>query len=130
MARRTSARSTSSSADSTAAIQAILDAMAWLGLDYEGPYYQMQRLDRYRQLASTQYASEQRFEQADAEHKKATAIASKTRAALTAARRQLDVIDAAFFRIDALPGLLPRCLPSIRYTLRWWTGLRPFRNWK
>ncbi|HEX8009998.1 MAG TPA: glutamate--tRNA ligase [Casimicrobiaceae bacterium] len=31
------------------AIQAILDAMAWLGLDYdEGPYYQMQRLDRYR----------------------------------------------------------------------------------
>jgi len=31
------------------AIQAILDGMAWLGLDYdEGPYYQMQRLDRYR----------------------------------------------------------------------------------
>ncbi len=31
------------------AIQAILDAMAWLGFDYdEGPYYQMQRLDRYR----------------------------------------------------------------------------------
>ena len=31
------------------AIQAILDGMAWLGLDYdEGPYYQMQRLDRYQ----------------------------------------------------------------------------------
>ena len=31
------------------AIKAILDGMAWLGLDYdEGPYYQMQRLDRYR----------------------------------------------------------------------------------
>jgi glutamyl-tRNA synthetase len=31
-----------------AAIHAILEAMAWLGLDYdEGPYYQMQRLDRY-----------------------------------------------------------------------------------
>ena len=31
------------------ATQAILDAMAWLGLDYdEGPYYQMQRMDRYR----------------------------------------------------------------------------------
>ena len=30
-------------------MQAILDAMAWLGLDYdEGPYYQMQRMDRYR----------------------------------------------------------------------------------
>ena len=32
-----------------AAIQAILDAMAWLELDYdEGPFYQMERLDRYR----------------------------------------------------------------------------------
>ena len=31
------------------AVQAIIDAMAWLGLDYdEGPYFQMQRLDRYR----------------------------------------------------------------------------------
>jgi glutamyl-tRNA synthetase len=35
-----------------AAVQAILDAMAWLGLDYdEGPFYQMQRLDRYRAFA-------------------------------------------------------------------------------
>jgi glutamyl-tRNA synthetase len=32
-----------------AAVQAILDAMAWLQLDYdEGPFYQMQRMDRYR----------------------------------------------------------------------------------
>lgn len=32
-----------------ASTQAILDAMDWLGLDYdEGPFYQMQRLDRYR----------------------------------------------------------------------------------
>src|SRR4029450_13711347 len=32
-----------------AAVQAILDAMAWLGLGYdEGPFYQMQRMDRYR----------------------------------------------------------------------------------
>src|SRR4051812_21332273 len=31
-----------------AAVQAILDAMAWLGLDYdEGPFYQTQRMDRY-----------------------------------------------------------------------------------
>jgi glutamyl-tRNA synthetase len=31
------------------AVQAILDAMAWLELDYdEGPFYQMQRMDRYR----------------------------------------------------------------------------------
>ncbi|MDO8412224.1 MAG: glutamate--tRNA ligase [Gallionellaceae bacterium] len=31
------------------AVQAILDGMAWLHLDYdEGPYYQMQRMERYR----------------------------------------------------------------------------------
>ncbi|MEO5765963.1 MAG: glutamate--tRNA ligase [Casimicrobiaceae bacterium] len=30
-------------------VQGIIDAMAWLGLDYdEGPYFQMQRTDRYR----------------------------------------------------------------------------------
>ena len=34
---------------SAEAVQAIIDAMAWLGLDYdEGPYFQMQRIDRYR----------------------------------------------------------------------------------
>ncbi|MGZ9080091.1 MAG: glutamate--tRNA ligase, partial [Burkholderiales bacterium] len=32
--------------------QAILDSMAWLGLDYEGPYYQMDRLERYRAVAN------------------------------------------------------------------------------
>jgi glutamyl-tRNA synthetase len=32
--------------------QAILDAMEWLGLDYdEGPFYQMKRLDRYKAVA-------------------------------------------------------------------------------
>jgi glutamyl-tRNA synthetase len=32
--------------------QAILDAMQWLALDYdEGPFYQMQRLERYREVA-------------------------------------------------------------------------------
>ena len=35
-----------------ASTQAILDAMTWLKLDYdEGPFYQMQRLERYRQAA-------------------------------------------------------------------------------
>ena len=35
-----------------ASVQAILDGMAWLGLDWdEGPFYQMQRLDRYREAA-------------------------------------------------------------------------------
>ena len=33
------------------AVQAILDAMAWLGLDYdEGPFHQTQRMDRYREV--------------------------------------------------------------------------------
>ena len=31
--------------------QAILESMRWLGLDYDGPYYQMERLDRYRAVA-------------------------------------------------------------------------------
>ncbi|MEJ7670188.1 MAG: glutamate--tRNA ligase [Casimicrobiaceae bacterium] len=35
------------------AIQAIVDAMQWLALDYdEGPFYQMQRLDRYRAVVA------------------------------------------------------------------------------
>jgi glutamyl-tRNA synthetase len=33
------------------AVQAILDGMHWLGLDYdEGPFYQMQRMERYQQV--------------------------------------------------------------------------------
>jgi membrane fusion protein (multidrug efflux system) len=49
---------------------------------------------RYRQLAADQFASTQRFQQADADHKKGTAVAARTRAAVDAAQRQLDVIDA------------------------------------
>ncbi len=34
---------------SQAAVEVILEGMQWLGLDYdEGPYYQMQRVDRYK----------------------------------------------------------------------------------
>ncbi len=34
------------------AVDQIIEAMRWLGLDWdEGPYFQMQRLDRYRQVA-------------------------------------------------------------------------------
>lgn len=33
------------------AVQAILDGMAWLGLNYdEGPFYQMQRMDQYKAM--------------------------------------------------------------------------------
>ncbi|MBT0963767.1 glutamate--tRNA ligase [Denitromonas iodatirespirans] len=35
------------------AVQAILDGMKWLALDWdEGPFYQMQRMDRYRQVVA------------------------------------------------------------------------------
>ena len=34
-----------------ASVQAILDGMQWLALDYEGPYFQMKRLERYREVA-------------------------------------------------------------------------------
>ncbi len=35
------------------AVQAILDGMKWLGLDPdEGPFYQMQRMDRYREVVA------------------------------------------------------------------------------
>ncbi|KAB2842086.1 MAG: glutamate--tRNA ligase, partial [Burkholderiales bacterium] len=40
------------------AVKAILDAMDWLGLAYdEGPFYQMQRMDRYRQVISEMLAA-------------------------------------------------------------------------
>ncbi len=36
------------------AVQAILDGMAWLGLDYdEGPFYQMQRIETYKKVLQT-----------------------------------------------------------------------------
>jgi len=35
-----------------ASVQAILDGMSWLGIDWdEGPYYQMERLERYKTIA-------------------------------------------------------------------------------
>ncbi len=35
------------------AVQAIIDGMQWLGLDHdEGPFYQMQRMDRYREVVA------------------------------------------------------------------------------
>src|SRR3546814_8961341 len=40
------------------AIDAILEAMEWLGLDYdEGPVYQTQRVDRYREVAEQMVAA-------------------------------------------------------------------------
>ena len=40
------------------AVQAILDGMAWLGLTAdEGPFYQMQRMDRYREVIAQMLAA-------------------------------------------------------------------------
>ncbi len=42
---------------SEASVQAILDGMSWLNLDYdEGPFYQMQRMDRYREVLARMLA--------------------------------------------------------------------------
>ena len=50
-------------------------------------------VDRYRALSHDQFASEQRFQQADADYRKALAADTKAHAALEAAVRKLDVID-------------------------------------
>ena len=40
------------------AVQAILDGMQWLGLDYDqGPFYQMQRMDRYKVVIQSMLAA-------------------------------------------------------------------------
>lgn len=42
---------------SQAAVDVILEGMAWLGLDHdEGPFYQMQRMDRYKQVLAEMQA--------------------------------------------------------------------------
>jgi glutamyl-tRNA synthetase len=42
------------------AVKAIFDAMAWLELDYdEGPFFQMQRMDRYREVIAQMLAAGQ-----------------------------------------------------------------------
>ena len=43
-----------------AAVDVIIASMAWLGLDYdEGPYYQMQRMDRYKTVLAELLAADQ-----------------------------------------------------------------------
>ncbi len=44
---------------SQAAVDVILEGMAWLGLDHdEGPFYQMQRMDRYREVLAQMKAQD------------------------------------------------------------------------
>ncbi|MBT2300424.1 glutamate--tRNA ligase [Variovorax paradoxus] len=45
---------------SQAAVDVILESMQWLGLDHdEGPYYQMQRMDRYKAVLAELQAADQ-----------------------------------------------------------------------
>lgn len=69
-----------------AAIDAILQAMEWLGLDYdEGPIYQTQRLDRYREVAEqmvaagTAYYAYETKDELEAMREKAMAAGDKPR---------------------------------------------------
>jgi glutamyl-tRNA synthetase len=69
-----------------AAIDAILEAMDWLGLEYdEGPVFQTQRLDRYREVAEkmvadgTAYYAYETREELDAAREAAMAAKEKPR---------------------------------------------------
>lgn len=58
-------------------------------------------LDRYKALTSEQFASAQRYQQADADHKKAQSAHVKAQAALTAAQRRIEVIDSQRQQVQA-----------------------------
>jgi glutamyl-tRNA synthetase len=54
------------------ALEVILESMKWLGLGYdEGPYYQSERLDLYKQKAEELLARDQAYYDTDAEGRKA-----------------------------------------------------------
>jgi len=81
--------------EATRHLQEAMIAEALAGLTASDAEVARARFDvvRYRELASDQFASAQRFQQADADHKKALAATDRARAAVAAAQRQLDVID-------------------------------------
>jgi len=69
-----------------AAVQAIIEGMEWLGLSHdEGPFYQMQRMDRYREVVAQLLASGAAYhcysspEEVQAMRDKATAAGEKPR---------------------------------------------------
>ncbi|MDP9900081.1 glutamate--tRNA ligase [Variovorax ginsengisoli] len=71
---------------SQAAVDVILEGMAWLGLDHdEGPFYQMQRMDRYKavlaemQAAGLVYPCYMSIEELDALRERQTAAKEKPR---------------------------------------------------
>ncbi len=101
-----------------AAIDAILEAMDWLGLDYdEGPIYQTQRLDRYKEVAEQLVASGHAYyayetkEELEAMREKAMAAGEKPR--YNGAYRDAD----AGFRDD--PNRVIRFRNPLEGTVAW-----------
>jgi membrane fusion protein (multidrug efflux system) len=84
-------------------LQAAMITQAQAGIDASSAQTAVTRFDadRYRSLARDQFGSVQRAQQADADWKKATAGGAQARAALEAAQRQMDVVDAARVEIEA-----------------------------
>src|SRR3546814_13972748 len=83
-----------------AAIDAILEAMDWLGLDYdEGPIYQTHRLDRYKEVAEQLVASGHAYyayetrEEPEAMRQRAMAAGQQPRHTRTARAANLDYRD-------------------------------------
>ncbi len=84
-------------------LQAATIAQAQAALDATAAQTVVTRFDadRYRSLARDQFGSIQRFQQADADAKKAVAADAQAHAAVDAAERQRDVIDAARLELVA-----------------------------
>jgi membrane fusion protein (multidrug efflux system) len=84
-------------------LQTAMITQAQAGIDASSAQTAVTRFDadRYRSLARDQFGSVQRSQQADADWKKATAGGAQARAALEAAQRQMDVVDAARVEIEA-----------------------------
>ncbi len=81
--------------DATRRLQQAVSAGARADLDAATAETARTKLDydRYKALSTDQYASAQRFQQADADLKKASAGVAKAQAAVDAAQRQFAVID-------------------------------------
>jgi len=89
--------------EATRHLQEAMVAEALAGLTASDAEVARARFDvvRYQQLAADQFASTQRFQQADADHKKALAATDRARATVAAAQRQLDVIDTQKQQVQA-----------------------------
>ena len=91
-----------------ASVDAIFDALQWLGIDWDdGPYFQTQRLDIYREYIHKLLESGQAYyctcspEQIDAMRQKAMATGAKPRYDGTCREKGLDMSDKAVVRFKA-----------------------------